>query len=277
MHLLQRRQTPGLLAGVPALNIRLMLKGMTNRKTDRAPMNDKKRVTLSRRRLLTGAVANSAFIAAPVIVRAQAPALKIAVLLPRSGYLAQAGQACYRGAVISPKVLADYGYKVELVHVDTESSADIARTQAERAINEWRAMLASAPFDSARRHGDCAGVRAASGAASSSISRPRRSSPSRATSISCATSRPAGSCVSQRAHADQGSACSHQGRAEDRRVPARQRHIRHGAARRPWTRSSRKRGCRSSSWNSIAYDPKAQDLSVEVTKIRRINPISSWS
>ena len=56
-------------------------------------MNDKKRVTLSRRRLLTGAVANSAFIAAPVIVRAQAPVLKIGVLLPRSGYLAQSGQA----------------------------------------------------------------------------------------------------------------------------------------------------------------------------------------
>src|SRR5208282_416487 len=85
MHLLQGRRTPGLLAGVPALNIRLMLKGMTNRKKDPDPMNDKKRVTLSRRRLLTGAVANSALVAAPVIVRAQAPVLKIGVLLPRSG------------------------------------------------------------------------------------------------------------------------------------------------------------------------------------------------
>ncbi len=111
-------------------------------------MNDKKRVTLSRRRLLTGAVANSAFIAAPVIVRAQAPVLKIGVLLPRSGYLAQSGQACYRGAVISPKVLTDYGYKVELVHVDTESSADIARTHAERLINGGAHCLVG-PFDSA--------------------------------------------------------------------------------------------------------------------------------
>jgi len=33
-------------------------------------------------------------------------------------------------------VLADYGHKVELVHVDFESSVDLARTQAERVIND---------------------------------------------------------------------------------------------------------------------------------------------
>src|SRR6266852_56642 len=77
--------------------------------------------SLSRRRLL----------AAPAVVRAQAAALKIAVLLPRSGYLAPAGQSCYRGAVIAPKVLADYGHQVDLVHVDIESNPDVARNQCE--------------------------------------------------------------------------------------------------------------------------------------------------
>ncbi|PSC05445.1 branched-chain amino acid ABC transporter [Alsobacter soli] len=77
-----------------------------------------------------------AAVAAPSIVRAQAAALKVGVMLPRSGFFAQSGQSCHRGALAAPKVLADLGYKVELVHIDTESSADIARTQAERAIND---------------------------------------------------------------------------------------------------------------------------------------------
>jgi branched-chain amino acid transport system substrate-binding protein len=104
--------------------------------------------TLDRRRLLAGAGAAAALIAAPPVVRAQANALKIAVLLPRSGYLAPAGQGCHRGAIIAPKVLADYGHKVELVHVDIESNADIARTQAERVINEGAQCIVGA-FDSA--------------------------------------------------------------------------------------------------------------------------------
>src|ERR1700739_3267627 len=84
----------------------------------------------SRRRLLIGAAAS--WVCAPSIVHAQAKVLKIGVLLPRSGYLAPAGQSCHRGALIAPKVLADYGLAVELVHVDIESNADVARTQCER-------------------------------------------------------------------------------------------------------------------------------------------------
>src|SRR5476649_701207 len=82
------------------------------------------------------------------IVRAQSAALKIAVVLPRSGYLAPAGQSCHRGALIAPKVLSDYGYKVELVHIDCESNADVARTQDERAINDGAQAIVGA-FDSA--------------------------------------------------------------------------------------------------------------------------------
>ncbi len=106
------------------------------------------RMLADRRRVLAGAAATAATMAAPAVLRAQGGALKVGVLLPRSGYLAQSGQACYRGAVISPKVLADYGHKVELVHVDTESSADIARTHAERLIDDGAHCLVG-PFDSA--------------------------------------------------------------------------------------------------------------------------------
>jgi len=102
----------------------------------------------SRRSVLAGGVAGAALLAAPGIVRAQAQTLKIAVLLPQSGYLAQAGQSCHRGALVAPQVLADLGYKVELVHIDMESNPDVARTQTERAINEGAHCIVGA-FDSA--------------------------------------------------------------------------------------------------------------------------------
>ena len=102
---------------------------------------------IDRRRLLAGATAATTLLATPPLVRAQAQALKIAVLLPRSGYLAQAGQSCHRGALVAGKVLADHGYRVELVHVDIESSPEISRTQAEKVINEGANCIVGA-FDS---------------------------------------------------------------------------------------------------------------------------------
>ncbi|RAI45798.1 ABC transporter substrate-binding protein [Rhodoplanes roseus] len=98
----------------------------------------------NRRRVLVGAAAAGAVLVAPAVVRAQAKALKIAVVLPRSGLFAAAGQACHRGAVVAPKVLSDLGYAVELVHVDSESNVDVARTQAERAISEGAQCIVGA-------------------------------------------------------------------------------------------------------------------------------------
>lgn len=99
---------------------------------------------IDRRSLMAGAAAT---FAAPALVRAQTKVLKIGVLLPRSGFLAQAGQSCYRGALASAKVLADLGYRVELMQVDTQSTADVARTQAEKAIDAGAQCIVGA-FDS---------------------------------------------------------------------------------------------------------------------------------
>ena len=122
----------------------------------------------TRRRVLAGAVATAAAACAPAIVRAQAvrapKALKIGVFLPRSGYLAPAGQSCYRGALVAPKVLADYGHQMDLVHVDIESNPDVARNQCERVINDGANCIVGA-FDFGVHAGDGAGVRAAPGAA----------------------------------------------------------------------------------------------------------------
>lgn len=103
---------------------------------------------LTRRRLGQAAVAGGALAAfgrAPAF--AQNTTLKVGVLLPRSGLLAQAGQACQRGAEIAPAVLAEMGYKVEVMSADTESNVDVARSRTEKLINDGANVIVGA-FDS---------------------------------------------------------------------------------------------------------------------------------
>lgn len=78
---------------------------------------------------------------------AQNGTLKVGVLLPRSGHLAQAGQACQRGADIAPAVLAELGYKVEVLSADTESNVEVARSRTEKLINDGANVIIGA-FDS---------------------------------------------------------------------------------------------------------------------------------
>jgi branched-chain amino acid transport system substrate-binding protein len=107
--------------------------------------------SLTRRRF---GVAAGALIGAPLPLRfasAQAkPAdLKVALLLPTSGAQALIGQACRRGADVANDVLADskIPVKLEIVNYDTETKPDVARTQAEKAIEAGANVLVGA-FDS---------------------------------------------------------------------------------------------------------------------------------
>jgi branched-chain amino acid transport system substrate-binding protein len=203
------------------------------------------------------------------IVRAQGRALKIAVILPRSGYLAQAGQSCYRGALVAPKVLADYGYTVELMHVDCESSADVARTQAERAINDGAQAVVGA-FDSAstlsiaqvceqRKIPLVVNIAAAPQLTEQGYQYLVRNFPTGGMLVTnglklindvlAATKFDAKTAVFLHANDTFGTA---QRRAMDAIFP-------HA-------------GLPFKLLDEIAYDPKAQDLSVEVTKVRSLNP-----
>jgi branched-chain amino acid transport system substrate-binding protein len=232
-------------------------------------MSDIRRAAPTRRRLLTGAAAAATAIAAPAIVRAQAKALKIAVLLPRSGYLAPAGQSCHRGAVVAPKVLADYGHAVELVHVDIESNADIARTQAERVIDDGAQCIVGA-FDSAgtlaiaqvcepRQVPLVVNIGAAPQITEKGYRYLVRNFPTGGMLVGNglklirdlldATKAAPKSAVFLHANDTFGTA---QRQGMDRLFPT---------AQMPF-----------SLLDSIAYDPKAQDLSVEVTRIRSLNP-----
>jgi branched-chain amino acid transport system substrate-binding protein len=232
-------------------------------------MSHRKNVPLTRRRVLAGAAAATAFAVAPAHVRAQASALKIAVLLPRSGYLASAGQSCHRGALIAPKVLADHGYKVELVHVDFESNPDVARNAAERAINEGAncivgafesgAVLAIAQVCEQRQVPLVVNIGAAPQITEQGYKYLVRNFPTGGMLVTNglklikdtldATKVAPKSAVFLHANDTFGAA---QRQAMDRLFPA---------SNMPFKLLE-----------SIAYDPKAQDLSVEVTKIRSLSP-----
>ena len=79
------------------------------------------------------------------IVRAQGAALKVGVLLPRSGIQAGIGQDCHRGVEIAGDILKGLGLPpLEIMNGDTESSPDVARARAERLINEGAQLLVGA-------------------------------------------------------------------------------------------------------------------------------------
>ncbi|MFP5405557.1 MAG: ABC transporter substrate-binding protein [Gammaproteobacteria bacterium] len=97
---------------------------------------------------VASAVAGTATLAAPAIVRAQPKTLKVGVLLPRSGALAFIGQSCQLGADIAPALLRDmYGVDLELMNSDIESNVEVARSRAEKLIDEGANVLVG-PFDS---------------------------------------------------------------------------------------------------------------------------------
>ncbi|HEY1309884.1 MAG TPA: ABC transporter substrate-binding protein [Pseudolabrys sp.] len=82
------------------------------------------------------------------IVRAQGAALKVGVLLPRSGFEAGIGQDCQRGVDITAGILKDGGLpSLDIMNADTESSVDTARSQAEKLIGNGAQLLMGA-FDS---------------------------------------------------------------------------------------------------------------------------------
>jgi branched-chain amino acid transport system substrate-binding protein len=233
------------------------------------PMTHPPKVTSTRRRVLAGAAAASALAFAPAVVRAQAKTFKIAVFLPRSGYLAPAGQSCHRGALIAPKVLADYGHQVDLVHVDIESNPDVARNQCERVINDGVNCIVGA-FDSAatlamaqvceqRQVPLIVNIAAAPALTEQGYRFLVRNFPTggqiaanglaRIKAFIEATKATPRTAVFLHANDTFGTA---QRQAMDRLVPT--------------------AGLPFRVIDSIAYDPRAQDLSVEVTKIRALKP-----
>jgi branched-chain amino acid transport system substrate-binding protein len=82
------------------------------------------------------------------IVRAQSGPLKVGVLLPLSGVQASIGQDCYRGVEIAPNILKARGLpELAIMKADTETNVEVARARAEKLINDGAQLLIGA-FDS---------------------------------------------------------------------------------------------------------------------------------
>ena len=108
----------------------------------------------SRRALLKGAVTGAAALGFPLPLRAQARVMKIGVVHPITGPLAEPGQACRLGATMAAEAVnaaggikSMGGTKLELIFGDTQTKPDVGRTEAERVINQG-AQLLMGSFDS---------------------------------------------------------------------------------------------------------------------------------
>jgi len=103
----------------------------------------------TRRTLTAGLAATAAAGIAPFnIVRAQGAVLKVGVLLPRSGFQAGIGQDCQRGVDIAPAMLKDLGLPpLQIMSADTETKVEVARSRAEKLISDGAQILVGA-FDS---------------------------------------------------------------------------------------------------------------------------------
>src|SRR5689334_3896349 len=104
---------------------------------------------ITRRTVAAGLGASAAVGVLPFqIGRAQGAALKVGVLLPRSGVQAGIGQDCQRGVEIAPAILEGLGLPdLAIMNADTESNVEVARSRAERLIGEGAQLLVGA-FDS---------------------------------------------------------------------------------------------------------------------------------
>ena len=111
---------------------------------------------IHRRRFLeaAGVAAGAATLGFPLPLRAQAPAIKIGVIHPVTGPLAEPGQACRLGAQMAADAVngaggikALGGARIELLVGDTQTKPDVGRTEAERVINQGAQILMGS-FDS---------------------------------------------------------------------------------------------------------------------------------
>jgi len=107
---------------------------------------------ITRRRFLVRVGAGAAgWLAASApfpIARAQGTPLQVGVLLPRSGFQAGIGQDCQRGVDIAAGILKELGLPgLAIMNADTETNVEVARARAERLIGEGAQLLVGA-FDS---------------------------------------------------------------------------------------------------------------------------------
>ena len=100
---------------------------------------------VTRRAFVAATAAGAVVSATPLRLARAAGPLKVGILLPRSGQQAQFGVDCQRGADVAPAILKAKGYpELQYVLADTETNVQVARAQAEKLINEGVHVLVGA-------------------------------------------------------------------------------------------------------------------------------------
>lgn len=99
-----------------------------------------------RRRLLAAGAAGTALSALgfPAVLRAQTGSLKVGVILPLSGVLSFPGIATRKGSEVATRVFAEQGVKLEVIYADTESKPENGRVAAEKLIRDGCSILVGA-------------------------------------------------------------------------------------------------------------------------------------
>jgi branched-chain amino acid transport system substrate-binding protein len=107
--------------------------------------------SVGRRIVLKGAAVGAAALGLPAVLRAQPSTIRIGIVHPVTGPLAEPGQACRLGAQLAADrinaaggIKSMGGARLELLLADTQTKADVARAEAERVINGGATLLMGA-------------------------------------------------------------------------------------------------------------------------------------
>lgn len=109
-------------------------------------MKNRQETNVNRRRVLAAGSASAALslLGFPAVVRAQANTLKVGVILPLTGVLSFPGTATRKGTELATKMMTDSGTRLEVVFADTESKPENGRIAAERLMRDGCSVLVGA-------------------------------------------------------------------------------------------------------------------------------------
>src|SRR3989449_11593021 len=103
---------------------------------------------ITRREILKTAVTMAGVAAFPRVLRAQAAPIKVGVVSPITGAMAEVGGDCRLGAQMAADAInaaggikSQGGARLELLLADSETKADVARSEADRLIGAGAQML----------------------------------------------------------------------------------------------------------------------------------------
>src|SRR5262249_15907126 len=103
---------------------------------------------ITRRTFLGAAAASAAVAAVPTASRAQGKTLKVGVISPVTGALAEVGQDCRLGAQMAAEAInaaggikSQGGARLELLLADSQTKPDVARAEADRLLSSGAQVL----------------------------------------------------------------------------------------------------------------------------------------